>query len=85
MGVSVPKKRTALAVNRNRIKRLSHEAWRLHKNSLYQLIPASEQLHLFFIFTGQPNPDFTTIEQAVIKSIEILVKQSQFNAPETNA
>ncbi len=74
IGVSVPKKRTALAVNRNRVKRLVHEAWRLHKHHLYEVIPADAQLHLFFIFTGQPNPDFKTIEQAVLQSIEILSK-----------
>jgi len=85
IGVSVPKKRTALAVHRNRVKRLVHEAWRLHKHHLYSAVPADAQLHLFFIFTGQPNPDFKTIEQAVLQSIEILSKHFPKIPREDNA
>lgn len=85
MGVSVPKKRTALAVNRNRVKRLVHEVWRLNKHQLYQVIPAQFQLHLFFVFTGMPNPDYKTIEQAVLKSIEMLRKHFPITSSETNA
>lgn len=85
MGVSVPKKRTALAVNRNRVKRLVHEVWRLHKHQLYLIIPAHLQLHLFFVFTGMPNPDFKTIEQSVLKSIEMLRKHFPPISSETHA
>jgi ribonuclease P protein component len=84
MGVSVPKKRTALAVNRNRVKRLVHEAWRLNKHHLYPIIPADTQLHLFFVFTGTPNPDFKTIEHAVLKSIEMLNRSFPLIASESN-
>lgn len=70
--MSVPKKRIPLAVNRNRIKRLIREAWRLNKYQLYQAFPEDKRLHLFFIFTGIPNPDFQQIEQSIQKAIDTL-------------
>ncbi len=69
MIVSVPKKRIPHAVDRNRLKRLIREAWRLHKQLLYTQIPAEKQYHIFFIFTGQIHTDFQTIETVIMKAI----------------
>lgn len=52
IGFSIPKKRIRKAVQRNRVRRLLREAWRLQKHELYRLIPRGQQLHLFFVFTG---------------------------------
>lgn len=73
--MSVPKKRTPLAVHRNKIKRMIREAWRLNKHLLYADVPESVQCHLFFIYTGKANPDYTIIEQSVLHAIVQLRKQ----------
>jgi len=73
-GFSVPKKKFRKSVERNRIKRLIREAWRLHKASLYEHILPGKQLHLFFIVTGSEIPTFAVVEAAVQKAIERLHK-----------
>jgi ribonuclease P protein component len=79
--ISVPKKRTPLATDRNRVKRLLREAWRLNKHLLYEQVPAAVQLHLFLVYTGQPNPDLPAMEKAVQQMIRLLAPQ----IPATNA
>ena len=78
----MPKKRTPHATDRNRIKRLIREAWRLNKHLFYEDIPRELHLHLFFIFTGQANPDFPIIEKSILSAIENLRKQVK---PKTDA
>lgn len=85
IAVSVPKKRTPLAVHRNRTKRLIREAWRLNKHSLYEFVPPHLHLHLFFIFTGNPHPDFAIIKQSVSVAIETLCKQMELNQQKNDA
>ena len=43
------------------------EAWRLNKHILYPVIPAGQQLHLFFIFTDKVLPDYETVREAMVK------------------
>lgn len=72
MGFSIPKKRIKKAVGRNRIRRLLKEAWRLQKHALYQAIPEDQQLHCFFVFTGNEKFNFTDAETAVRKATQKL-------------
>lgn len=67
-GFSIPKKRFKKAVQRNRVRRLLKEAWRLQKHALYREIPQGTQLHMFLVFTG---PEIITFEEAmaVIKKV----------------
>lgn len=74
IGFSVPKKRFSSSVDRHRIRRLMSEAWRLNKKALYTNLPAETQLQLFFIFTGDKLPEYTEVENAVIKLIEKLLQ-----------
>ena len=48
--ISVPKKRFRHAVDRNRVKRQIREAYRLHKDLLYQAIPDNQRLLLAFVW-----------------------------------
>ena len=48
--VSVPKKHFKHAVDRNRIKRQVREAFRQHKQLLYEALAEQEQLLLAFIW-----------------------------------
>jgi ribonuclease P protein component len=79
VGFSVPKKRFRKAVQRNRIKRLVREAWRLNKHLLYASLPAATQLHLFIIFT-EGDPDINIVTDAVVKGIERLKKELNLNS-----
>ncbi len=69
MGVSVSKRKFKHAVDRNRIKLLTREAWRLQKQALLSVIPQGRQLQLFFIFTGHNLCPFEQCQTAVQKAI----------------
>ncbi len=66
IAVSVTKKSFKKAVDRNRIKRQIKEAWRLNKNSLYDLLKKEEkQIILMLLFTGKKAPDFKDVNNQV--------------------
>lgn len=61
------------AVDRNRIKRLVREAWRLQKQELLQLLEEqNRQLDVFFIYTGKGLPEYTEIFTATTGIIQKL-------------
>ncbi|HEU5168649.1 MAG TPA: ribonuclease P protein component [Chitinophagaceae bacterium] len=65
-GVGVSAKNFKRAVDRNRIKRLTREAWRLQKNELSEKVKTTQkQLNVFLIYTGKELPDFTTVRDKV--------------------
>ena len=61
-GAGVSKKNFKKAVDRNRIKRLIREAYRLQKNMLQEkLLELNSRLNIFFIYTGKELPEYKEV------------------------
>jgi ribonuclease P protein component len=73
IGVSVGKRFFKSAVDRNRIKRLMREAYRLHQ----ELLPISEKTHLkaMFMYQSGKMPDYEYIESLTKKLLKELSKK----------
>lgn len=62
------------AVDRNRIKRLTREAWRLQKNELAKKLDAHTQhMSVFLIYTGKELPAYEFVKEKVGLIIEKLL------------
>ena len=63
-GFAVSSKNFKKAVERNRVKRLMRESYRVQKNYLSeQLISTGQQLVVFFIYTSKELPDYHQVFQ----------------------
>jgi ribonuclease P protein component len=79
-GVTVSKKYFKKAVDRNRIKRLLREAYRLQKNDLKQLtIEKGLTAHVFFMYNGKEMTDFQVISESMKKCLLRLQKIANEN------
>jgi ribonuclease P protein component len=64
------------AVDRNRIKRLSREAYRLQKNPLLQRLEEKRlSLAVFFIYTGRELPDYATVTDKIGVALQKLIRE----------
>lgn len=78
--VGVSNKLFKKAVDRNRIKRLTREAYRLQKNYLQEKLKQKNcQLNIFFIYTSREIPDFNIIKEktaAALKKLIVIVDEN---------
>ncbi len=64
------------AVDRNRIKRLSREAYRLQKQPLMDVLAEKGlSMALFFIYTGKELPDHSTVKVKIGVLLQKLIKE----------
>lgn len=79
-GIGVSGKNFKKAVDRNRIKRLTREAYRVQKISLEEKLKEKNlQLNLFFIYTGKELPDFNTVKKKLKLILDKLIKIADEN------
>lgn len=73
-GFSASTRNFKKAVDRNRIKRITREAYRIQKNELNSfLIIKKKKLAVFFIYTDKHLPDFEIVKEKVRNILQKLI------------
>ena len=72
-GVSVPKRKVNLAVNRNRIKRLIREVYRKNKHVIYESI--NNKYIFMFLYLDEKEHNYVFIEEKMVNLLEKFLKK----------
>ena len=79
-GFSASKRYFKHAADRNRVKRLSREAYRLRKHELYELLEARGlHLQVFFLYSTSKNLSFEEVQDKfslILKKLKSAIAQS---------
>ncbi len=70
---SASKKKFSRAVDRNRIKRLLKEGYRLYKPTFYSSLPTNKSFHLALIYTGNEILSLDHIQKKIILALENMI------------
>lgn len=76
VGFTASTKKFPHAVDRNRVKRLTRECWRLQKQEFYDVLQQhSKQLAIFFIYTDKKIAPYATLHHKISVILKKLEKE----------
>ena len=73
--ISVPKKRFKHAVDRNLVKRQVREAFRQHKQVVYDTLPEEEMVLMAFVWLSQEHYSSQEVEKRVVSLLKRMAEK----------